>query len=136
MGVYTNIQAALDTELNTISGSPSIAWPNTNFTPTQGTLYLAPNLLPLVSSLETLNDYHRYSGIYQVDILVPLEKGTATLNLWCDRVHDLFPANTTLSSGGDTILIQNINRGLTVRDSDNNHEYYRSSIDINFIVYT
>ena len=55
MGVYTNIQAALDTELNTISGSPSIAWPNTAFTPTHGTLYLEPTLLPSPSRLETLN---------------------------------------------------------------------------------
>lgn len=136
MGIYTNAQAALDTELNTISGSPSIAWPNTAYTPTNGTLYLEPNLLPITSSLETLNDYHRYAGIYQVNVLVPLEKGTATLNLWLDRVHDLFPASTTLSSGGDTILIQNINRGPVVRDTDDEREFYRGSVDINFIVYS
>lgn len=136
MGIYTNAQAALDTELNTISGSPSIAWPNTAYTPTNGTLYLEPNLLPITSSLETLNDYHRYAGIYQVNVLVPLEKGTATLNLWLDRVHDLFPASTSLSSGGDTILIQNINRGPVVRDTDDEREFYRGSVDINFIVYS
>lgn len=136
MGVYTNIQAALDTQLNTISGSPSIAWPNTAYTPTHGTLYLEPFLLPIPSNLETLNDERRYAGIYQVNVLVPLEKGTATLNLWLDRIHDLFPASTSLSSGGDTIYIQNIDRGPVVRDTDDEREYYRGSIDINFIVYS
>ena len=123
MSVYTNIQIALDTKLNTISGSPSIAWPNTEFTPTHGTLYLEPIILPIVSSLETLNDYQRYSGIYQINVSVPLEKGTATVNLWTDRIVDLFIGDRRLVSGADTVLIQNTDRGPTQRD-------------INFIVYT
>ena len=135
MGVYTNIQAALDTKLNTITGSPSIAWPNTEFTPTHGTLFLEPNILPVPSTLATLNDYHRYGGIYQVNVYVPVEKGTATLNLWLDRVHDLFD-KTTLTSGGDSVLIQNIDKGPVLRDTDNDIEYYRGNIDINFITYT
>ena len=136
MSVYTNIQIALDTKLNTISGSPSIAWPNTEFTPTHGTLYLEPITLPIVSSLETLNDYQRYSGIYQINVSVPLEKGTATVNLWADRIIDLFIGDRRLVGGADTILIQNIDRGPTQRNTDDDVEYYRTNIDINFIVYT
>jgi hypothetical protein len=136
MSVYTNIQIALDTKLNTISGSPSIAWPNTEFTPTHGTLYLEPIILPIVSSLETLNDYQRYSGIYQINVSVPLEKGTATVNLWTDRIVDLFIGDRRLVSGADTVLIQNTDRGPTQRDTDNGVEYYRTNVDINFIVYT
>lgn len=136
MSVYTNIQTALDTHLNTITGSPSIAWPNTEFTPTHGTLYLEPILLPIVSNLETLNDYQRYTGIYQINVSVPVEKGTATLNLWADRVVDLFISDRTLTGGADTILILNIDRGPTQRDTDDDIEYYRANVDINFTVYT
>ena len=136
MSVYTNIQIALDTQLNTITGSPSIAWPNTEFTPTHGTLYLEPILLPIVSELETLNDYQRFAGIYQINVSVPVEKGTSVLNLWIDRVHDLFISDRTLTGGADTIMIQNIQRGPTQRDTDDDVEYYRTNIDINFIVYT
>jgi len=135
MGTFVNIQAALDTKLNTITGSPSIAWPNTEYTPTHGTLFLAPNVLPISSSLETLNDYHRYAGIYQVTIYTPVEKGTATMNLWIDRVHDLFDKQT-LTSGGDSVLIQNIERGPVLRDTDNDIEYYRSDVDVYFIIYS
>ena len=136
MSVYTNTQIALDTQLNTITGSPSIAWPNTEFTPTHGTLYLEPLILPIVSNLETLNDYQKFSGIYQVNVSVPVEKGTSVLNLWADRVHDLFISDRTLTGGADTINIQQIDRGLTQRDTDNDIEYYRTNIDIHFIVYT
>lgn len=136
MSTYTNIQAALDTHLNTITGSPEIAWPNTLYTPTHGTLYLEPMILAISSSLETLNEYHRYVGIYQINILVPLEKGTATVNTWVDRVSDLFLDNPRLSADTDTVFIQNVNRGPMVRDTDDGREYYRTNVDINFIVYS
>lgn len=136
MSVYTNIQAALDTKLNTISGSPSIAWPNTDFTPTHGTLYLEPFLLPIASTLETLNDYHRYAGIYQINVSVPVQKGTSVLNSWLDSVHDLFLGEKRLTANGDTIFIQNIDRGPTQRDNENGTEYYKANIDVNFLVYT
>tara|TARA_R110002167_G_scaffold357967_1_gene573720 strand:- start:1121 stop:1531 length:411 start_codon:yes stop_codon:yes gene_type:complete len=136
MSVYTNLQIALETKLNTITGSPSIAWPNTEFKPSHGTLYLEPMLLPILSTLETLNDYQRYEGIYQINVSVPVEKGTATLNLWLDRINDLFISDRRLTAGGDTVFIQAIERGPTQRDSENDIEYYRSNIDIAFIVYT
>jgi len=136
MSVHTNLQIALETKLDTITGSPSIAWPNTEFTPTHGTLYLEPILLPVTSSMETLNDYQRYAGIYQINVSVPVEKGTATLNLWLDRINDLFLGEKRLTAGGDTVFIQAIERGPTQRDNDDDVEYYRSNVDINFIVYT
>lgn len=136
MGIYTNIQAALDTQLNTIPGSPEIAWPNTRYKPTQGTVYLEPILLSAPGELETLNDYHRYSGIYQVNILVPLEKGTATLNEWADAVRELFDGDKRLTAGGDTIFVLNIDKGPTFRDLDEEREVYKSNVDINFIVYS
>lgn len=136
MSVYTNIQRALDTQLNTITGSPAIAWPNTKYEPTHGTTYLQPMLLPIISELHTLNDYRRYSGLYQIDILVGVEDGTQELNLWADRVVDLFYSSLELSGGTDTIYIQNIDRGPTQKDIDDEREVYKTNVDINFIVYT
>lgn len=136
MSVYTNIQAALDVKLSSEAGATDVAWPNATFTPTQGEVYLEPILLPVSSNLETLNDYHRYAGIYQINVSTPAELGTATLNGWLDDLHDAFLSAGSLTAGGDTILIQNIDRGPTQRDSENGLEYYRSNIDINFLVYT
>lgn len=136
MSVYTNIQAALDVALADLEGSISIAWPNTDFTPTHGTSYLEPFLLPISSTLETLNDYHRYAGIYQVNVSVPVQKGTSVLNSWLDSVHNLFLGEKRLTANGDTVFIQNIDRGPTQRDAENGIEYYRANIDVNFLVYT
>ena len=137
MSTHTNIQIALETHLNTITGSPSIAWPNTEFTPEQGTVFLEPMLLPIVSSIEALNYNLTYQGIYQVNIYVPVEKGSATLNLWADRITDLFISDRTLTGGADTINIQAINRGVTDKDTTSDSvEFYRTSIGITFIVYT
>lgn len=137
MSTHTNIQIALDTHLNTITGSPSIAWPNTEFTPTHGALYLEPMLLPIVNSIENLSYGLMYEGIYQINIHTPVEKGTATLNLWADRVLDLFISNRTLTGGADIINIRNFNRGPSDKDTGlDGVEFYRTNIDINFRVYT
>ena len=136
MGVYTNIQAALDTKLNTIASSPSIAWPNTAFEITHGTTYLEPILVSIDSELHTLNGYKRYSGIYQVNISVPLEKGTSALNALVDEVSTLFSSDRELLSGGDRVLVQNISRGPAIRYTEDRVEFYRTNVDINFIVYS
>lgn len=136
MSVYTNIQAALDTKLYNEAGATDVAWPNTDFTPTQGEVYLEPILLPVSSNLETLNDYHRYVGIYQINVSTPAEFGPAVLNTWLGDLHDAFLSAGSLTAGGDTILIQNIDRGPTQMDTTGGLEYYRSNIDINFLVYT
>ena len=136
MSVYTNTQIALETKLNTITGSPSIAWPNTEFTPVHGTMYLEPLFLPMAMDLETLNGNHRYAGIYQINVSVPVEKGSITLNLWLDRINDLFLGEKSLTANGDTVFIQNIERGPTNRNEDDEVEYFRTSLDINFLVYT
>ena len=136
MGVYANIQTALDTKLNEISGSPSIAWPNTTFTVSHGTLYLEPYLLSVNQTLLTLSNYQQYDGIYQIGISVPLEQGTATLNTWVDRVNTLFASDRELLASGDRILIKHINRGPVMRDTADRVEYYRTFVDINFTVYS
>lgn len=136
MGVYSNTQIALDTKLNEISGSPSIAWPNTAFTVTQGTTYLEPYLLSVNQNLLTLANYKQYDGIYQIGISVPLEKGTATLNMWVDRINTLFESDRELLQGSDRVFIKNINRGPVMRDTSNRVEYYRTFVDINFTVYS
>lgn len=137
MSTLTNIQIALETHLNTITGSPSIAWPNTEFTPAHGTLFLEPILLPIVNNIENLSYGLIYEGIYQINIYTPVEKGTATLNLWSDRVTDLFISNRKLTGGADTINIQNINRGIVEKDTNSDSvEFYKTNIDISFIVYT
>lgn len=132
MGVFSNIQRALDTHLNLLANRPYIAWPNTKFSPTENIAYIRPTLLPANSTLETLNDVNRNPGIYQVDVYVPLEKGLNSALSLIDDVKDHFESNRSLVTGGDTIFIQNITLGQLERQD----AWFRVYLEINYICYS
>lgn len=132
MGVFSNIQRALDTHLNTLSSRPYIAWPNTKFNPVENAAYIKPTVLAANSSLETLNDVHKNPGIYQVDIYVPLEKGLNSALSLVDDIKDHFEDNRTLTSGGTIVYIQNVSLGQLERQD----AWFRVYLEINYICYS
>ncbi len=132
MGVFSNIQRALDTRLNTLINRPYIAWPNTKFIPAENTSYIRPTLLPANSTLYTLNDNHRNSGIYQVDIFVPLEKGLNSALSLVDDVKEHFENTRDLVAGTDTVHIQQISLGQLERQE----AWFRVYLEINYICYS
>ena len=125
-----NIQNALNTQLATVSGLPAVAWPNTAYVPTNGTSYVRPTLLPARSDLYTLNNENRHQGIYQVDIFVAPEKGTATLWLLADAIRDNFNAVKSVVST-DTVHIQEISMSQAQRVESWWHCY----VQINYICF-
>lgn len=132
MGVFSNIQRALDIKLNALADRPYIAWPNTKFKPSENASYIRPTLLPAASTLATLNDDHRNPGIYQVDVFVPLEKGlNAALTLVDDiKVH--FESERSLVEDDDVIMIQNISLGRLERQD----AWFRVYLEVNYICYS
>jgi hypothetical protein len=132
MGILTNIELALHTRLATLSGSPSIEWPNTHFNPTENTLFLRPTILPSDTSLSTLAGVEEHKGIYQVDVFVPLEKGVSALHTLLDGIDSLFKGNKTLTAGGDTIFIQAVSRGRTERQES----WYVGFVEVNYLSYS
>lgn len=107
MSIFNNIQNALNVKLNSITGIPTIVWPNTQYVPAQGTSFIRPTLLPAKSKLYTLVD-SEHSGIYQVDIFTTIKKGSAPLLTIADTIRDEFNSDLSLTSGGDTIFLQQI----------------------------
>lgn len=107
MSVFTDIENALNTKLNSIPGLPNIFWPNEQKEPTQSTSWIRPTLLPASSELYTLNgeDYHQ--GIYQIDIFVPLKIGTALADSYADTIYLSFKRQT-LSKNTTDVFIQQI----------------------------
>ncbi len=131
MGVFTNIEIALNTRLATISGSPSIAWPNTEFKPVENVLFLRPTLLPVGSTLNQLNGQELHKGIYQVDVHVPLEKGVLVVNALLDSIKALFSSNKTLVAT-DTVFIQEVGLGKTQRQES----WYVGMVEIHYLCYS
>lgn len=132
MGVFSNIQRALDTHLNTLANRPYIAWPNTKFSPTENAAYIRPTVIPANSTLQTLNDVHRNPGIYQVDVFVPLEKGLNSALSLVDEIKAHFEEDRTLVAGSDTVMIQNIGLGQLERQD----AWFRVYLEINYICYS
>jgi hypothetical protein len=140
MSTHTNIQSALDSRLDALGLTIDINWPNTNYIPT-GESFIRVMLLPIINDLATINDKNRFEGIYQIDILTPLEKGTAELNSLVDTIREHFNSNKILTAGTDKIYIQQISRGQTVRDDAATSTkagvaFYKTNLDINFFTYS
>ena len=131
MSLINNIQNALNAKLATVSGLPTVYWPNMENTPAQGTNYVRPTLIPANSVQATLNSIHEHKGFYQVNVYTQIKKGTAPLWLIADSIRDTFKATTTLTSGSDTIYIQEISMSQAQRIES----WWSCYVQINYICF-
>lgn len=132
MGVFSNVQRALDTQLATLGGLPAVAWDNVRYKPVLGTTFLRPTVLPASSVLTTINDVKKNPGIYQVSIFTEAEKGMSAGLALADSIKALFETNRRLTAGSDTVFIMNINVGRGERQDAWNHIF----VEINYECYS
>lgn len=126
---FQNIQVAFNKAIKLVPNIPTIAWPNVKFEPTNNTAFVTPNIIP--GSNEVSTSVEKYKGIYQVDINVPLNKGTLQLYSIADAIKTYFQA-ARLVENGQTIHINEISLGTVQRDN----AWYSINIDINYTSYT
>lgn len=131
MGILTNIEAALNTRLATLSGSPPVQWPNTRYQPVENTAFIRPTLLPAQTVLETLDGSEIHKGIYQVDVFVPLEKGVSAIDTLLDSIASLYRSNKIMTAT-NTIWVQGISRGPANREES----WYTSYIEVNYLCHS
>lgn len=102
---YAAIRSALTARLQTLSGLPSVAWENVPFTPTAGSMYLKPSLLPgepVQAELGT-NGLNMHTGLYQISVFAPAGAGVAAVNTLVNAICDHFKRGTELTYGGITV---------------------------------
>lgn len=131
MSLINNIQNALNNYLSGIAGLPTIYYPNVSKEPIQGTEFLRPTLLPANSELFTVNNENRHIGIYQIDIFTDLKKGTAPLWLIADAIRDGFKTIKSVSSGGDTVFIQEI----SISQAQRIESWWSCFVQINYLCF-
>ncbi len=131
MGVFTNIEVALHTRLATLSGSPTIWWPNAAYTPVENSVFLRPTLLPAETKLNTIAGMEEHKGIYQIDVFVPLEKGVSALNTLLDSIESLFKANKTLTAT-DVVWVQAVGRGRAQRQES----WFVGFVEVNYLCFS
>lgn len=112
---FNDIQAALDNQLSTLTGSTPIAWPNIPYSPSVGTTYLRPLFLPGDTIQASLGDSGKDDtfGIYQIDVVYKAGTGRSTLT---DTVADHFSRGTVCSYNGVNVRVRSVSIGPMIQD--------------------
>jgi hypothetical protein len=135
MTIFVDINAALTNHLNTMTGKPSIAWENVEFTPVKGTLYIRPTLLPGDSIPATIgtagHDINR--GVYQIDIFAPPNDSTKAALDMADLISTRFKHGSVLTSNSVTVEIQSVSRRPALNDPNG---WYKLMIEIVYYSFT
>lgn len=106
---FTIIQNLLDEKLLTLTDAPDdIVLENSRVSVGVNKTWIRSTLLPNETENITLglNGYQRLSGLYQIDIWTPADKGINTGSTLADAIVSLFSKGTVLSNtDGDKINI-------------------------------
>jgi len=97
--IYDDIRAALEVKLSNVSGIPAIAYENLSFSPTTGTPFVQPRLIPVSRrpAVRGLNPQQRYEGVFRVFCYVPEGNGPSAADDLANKVLDAFDAATDIS---------------------------------------
>lgn len=109
---YAVIQQLLDTHLQSLTGLPPLQLENTPNIGKATESFTRATLLPAAKVQRTvgLNGRDEIRGIYQADVFVPLNTGTATINALADDIVEWFPRGLMLASGGVVVHVQTASR--------------------------
>lgn len=105
MGVLQNLTGALDGHLNTMAGLPDVAWPNSDYKPAEGTLFLSVAHLPANVENINLKYTEEHIGIYQVLVVGAAGQYKSETEAMADAVVDHFLSNRELTYNGLTVKI-------------------------------
>jgi len=131
--IYDNIRAALEVKLSGISGLPEVAWENLTYSPTTGTSFVKPRLVPTVRepAVRGLNPQIYYQGIFRVDCFVPEGLGPSAADDLADKIIDAFEATTDVSHGGITVSIRYAEREQGMPDGS----FFMVPVNVGFYIY-
>ena len=105
--IYDDIRAALETNLASVSGLPSVGWENVQFSPTTGQPYVKPRLIPTrrEPAVRGPNPQMFYQGIYRIECYVPEDTGPSVGDELADKLIDAFEATTSIYYNNVTDLL-------------------------------
>ena len=131
--IYDDIRAALETNLSSVSGLPSVGWENVQFSPTTGTPYVKPRLIPTrrEPAVRGTNPQMFYQGIYRVECYVPEDQGPSAWDELADKIIDAFEAATDVSYSGTIVSIRYAEREM----ADIDGPFYMIPVNIGWYIY-
>ena len=96
--IHNDIRAALETELSTVPGLPSIAYENVTFNPVTGQSFMSCRYIPTLRrpAVRGLNPQQRYDGVFAVIAHAPEGNGPAVADDLANKVTEAFEATTKI----------------------------------------
>lgn len=137
--IYDDIRSALEVRLSNVVGIPEIAYENVAYSPTTGTPFIKPQLVPVARrpAVRGINPQKRYDGLFRVYCYSPEGSGPAVADNIADLVIEAFDATTDISftnSSSETTIVSidyaERNEG---RPLDS---WYQVVVDIGWYTYT
>lgn len=125
----TNLRAALDNHLNTMTGAPPISWENKGLDQ-NGEVYLTQFLLPAetITVGQESGGSDVLAGIYQVTVNVPKGSGKAAYLTETEKVKARFLRGLKIDKNGTRIMIHKTwSNGALVDEN-----FYRVPISIRY----
>jgi len=128
---FNDIQAALDTHLQSIPGGYTIAWPNVAFEPNGAGTYLRASFLPADTTQAAMgaSGLDTTTGIYQVDAVYPAETGRTDLT---DDIANHFKRGTILTYNDVNVRVRSVSIAPAIRDG----AFYFVPVSISWQTYT
>jgi len=134
MSLFSDIRAALEEQVSTISGVPTnLSWENVDFNPTHGESYLRLELVPISSepAVRGFNPQEVHRGRFSVGVFVPENEGPNAADTLADAVRDAFSPTTQLTKNTIKVCIRTARRGQGFLASP----YYFVPVEINWYCY-
>ena len=131
--IYDDIRAALETNLASVSGLPSVGWENVQFSPTTGQPYVKPRLIPTrrEPAVRGTNPQMFYQGVFRVECYVPEDAGPSAGDDLADKIIEAFEATTDISYSGTIVSIRYAEREMAEIDGP----FYMIPVNIGWYIY-
>lgn len=128
MTVFRDIDAALSAHLNTMVGKPPVAWENSDYEPTLGTLYVRAYNLFGDTAQSTLGESGEDMtiGIFQLDVFAESGKGKKAAMDMADLLADRFKRGTDLTYNSRVVTVTRVQR----RTANNSGGWYQIPVEV------
>ena len=121
--LYQDIRGALQQRAASATGYPPVGQRAYEggplFSSTNGTPYARTTLMPTSGRpFEVSGGTKQHAGLFQVDVCVPSNQGTATAEIAADNVKAMFEPGDVLLKNGEHIVIDYAERGKAMVSPD------------------
>jgi hypothetical protein len=115
------IRRAIEQRLNSMTPALVTAWENATFKPQPSVAYQRVQMVPAIpDNVANMTMFHRLQGLYQVQLMYPLDKGPGDAEGRYEAIKARFPKGLSITQDGVTVTISGTvyRSGASTKDGD------------------